>query len=94
MISKKHTYAVFSRVVAAIVGGYLLANLVAILLSYLLEPRVDAVLTSILVSYLIYAGIVLWVFAAKTARRAWLGIAAPMLVCSVAILLIAPEGVL
>ena len=92
--NKKHPNAVFPRVVAAVIGGYLLANLVAILLSYLLGSHADAVITGMLVSYLIYAGIVLWVFAASTARRAWIGIAIPSLICSVLILFLVPEGLL
>ncbi len=78
----------------AIVGGYLLANLAAIVLSYLLGSNADTVIIGMLVSYLIYAGIVVWVFAVKTARRAWIGIAIPILVCSVVIFLLAPEGML
>ncbi len=87
--------AVFSRVMAAIVGGYLLANLAAILLSYILPmQQADAVLTGMLLSFLVYAGAVLWVFAAKTAWLAWIGLMTPSLFSAVLVFFLIPESVL
>jgi hypothetical protein len=87
--------AVVSRVTAAIVGGYLLANLGSIALSYLLPgPQADAVSTGLLVSFLIYACAVLGVFAAKTAWRAWVGLLVSGLLCSLVIWQLVPEGLL
>ena len=66
---------VLSRVLAAVVGGYAAANAVAVGLAQILPmSRGDAVMTSILLTYLVYAAAVVWVFAARSARRAWLGI--------------------
>ena len=86
--------AVVSRVIAAIVGGYLIANLGSIVLSYLLSgSQANAVSTGLLVSFLIYACAVVWVFAARTAWVAWAGLLVPGLVSSILIWQLMPEGV-
>lgn len=68
---------VTSRVIAAAMGGYLLASLATIVLALLLPvlfstPRAEALLTASLWSFLIYAIAVIYVFTAQTATRAWL----------------------
>ena len=69
---------VASRGVAAIVGGYVLAALVTMLLSVSLPmARSEAVMTATLLSFTIYTCAVLWVFATGTALRAWLGLLIP-----------------
>lgn len=77
---------VMSRVLAAAVGGYLLASLATVVVALLLPvlfatPRADALLTASLWSFLIYAVAVIYVFTASTATRAWLvlGIAGAIL---------------
>ncbi|MEW5056228.1 MAG: hypothetical protein AB1Y25_01250 [Cycloclasticus sp.] len=95
MIKKTLSSAILSRTIAAIIGGYVLANLCSILLSYLLPTsQADAVLTGMLFSFLIYAGVVIWVFAAKTTRQVWTGIVLSCLICTVLILFLGTEGVL
>ncbi len=75
--------AVASRVIAAIIGGFALANLGAILLAALLPmPRGEAVTTGVLSSFAIYTAAVIWVFAARSALRAWLGLLCPAAVCA------------
>ncbi|WP_458097564.1 DUF3649 domain-containing protein [Roseomonas sp. WA12] len=65
------------RALAAIGGGYALAALSALALTTTLPlDRADAVLTGMMVSFAVYAGAVVWVFAASSAARAWAGIAA------------------
>ena len=67
---------VASRSVAAIVGGYVLAALVTMLLSVSLPmTRSEAVMTATLLSFAIYTCAVMWVFATRSALRAWLGLA-------------------
>jgi hypothetical protein len=70
-----------ARAVAAIVGGYLLAaaatGFQALLLPALSLSRADAVMASTLFSFTVYACAVLWVFAARSAARAWLGLLLP-----------------
>lgn len=69
---------VASRALAAIAGGYLLAALAATALA-VWPPlhRAEAVITATLASFIVYLCAVLWVFAARTALKAWLGIAIP-----------------
>lgn len=67
-----------SRVGAAAFGGYALAAAVAGFLALALPmPRAEAVMTGTMVSFAVYVGAVLWVFAASSAGRAWLGLAVP-----------------
>lgn len=75
---------VAARVVAAIAGGYALAAAATALLALLLPrlsvlsmSRADAVVAATLLSFTIYACAVLWVFAARSAARAWLGLLLP-----------------
>ncbi|RFA29425.1 hypothetical protein CAI21_09390 [Alkalilimnicola ehrlichii] len=71
-----------SRTVAAIVGGYALANLGAILLAALLPlERGEAVTVALLASFSIYTAVALWVFATRSAWRAWLGLLGASAVC-------------
>ncbi|AWH17736.1 DUF3649 domain-containing protein [Stenotrophomonas sp. ZAC14D2_NAIMI4_7] len=64
-----------SRIVAALLGGYLLAALCCVAaLSLPIDPQ-QAVFTGMLASFLLYAGAVVWVFAVRSARRAWAGLA-------------------
>ena len=97
-MSRSHTDsagAVVSRVIAAIVGGYVLANLCSIVLSYLLPgTRANAVGIALMASFLIYVCAVLWVFAAQTAWRGWLGLLLPCLLCSLVIWQLVPEDLL
>lgn len=66
---------VASRVVAAALGGYVLSALVATVLAiHLPGGRAEAAVTGMLVSFWIYALAVMWVFAVRSAARAWLGL--------------------
>lgn len=65
------------RAVAAIGGGYVLASLCAASLSVMLPfSRPEASMTGTLASFVVYACAAMWVFAARTALRAWLGLLA------------------
>jgi hypothetical protein len=84
--------AIFSRILAALFGGYLLANVAAIAVSYLLPgSRADAVIVSIFASFIIYAGAVIWVFSARTVRAAWLGLLIPGMASGVIIFGLYPQ---
>lgn len=66
-----------SRIVAAIFGGYALATSSSLLISQLLSKFVNkyqAVHISLLLSFLVYACVVMWVFSVISARKAWLGL--------------------
>lgn len=64
-----------SRIIAALFGGYALAALVSVAALALPMTKPQAVLTGMLLSFLVYAGAVIWVFAVRSARRAWAGLA-------------------
>ena len=63
-----------SRIVAAMFGGYALAALTSVAAVALPMSRPEAVLTGLLLSFLVYALAVIWVFAVRSARRAWAGL--------------------
>ncbi len=71
-----HIGPLLSRIVAALFGGYALAALGSMAALALPISRPQAVLTGMLASFAIYAGAVIWVFAARSARMAWLGLCA------------------
>ena len=84
---------VLSRSIAAIIGGYVLSNLLATLTSYLLPmPTVDSVLLSLQLSFLFYAIVIIWVFSAKTAGKAWLGLLIACAISSLCLYLAMPES--
>lgn len=77
----RHRLAVGSRTVAAIVGGYVLAALFTTTVALLAHaPREEAALLGAVPSFLIFAGAIIWAFTARTAGRAWAGIALPTLI--------------
>lgn len=71
---------------AAVLGGYALANAlpVAIVpivaLGFGAVARSDAVLIAMQLSFVVYTGAVMWVFAARSARAAWVGLGLLVLV--------------
>jgi hypothetical protein len=74
-----------SRIVAAMFGGYALAALTSVATLALPMDKPQAVLTGMLLSFIVYACAVIWVFAVRSARRAWLGlliVAAPLLLAA------------
>ncbi len=76
----RYRLAVASRTVAAIGGGYALASAAAACLAVWLPlPRVDAVVAAQMLSFVVYACAVIWVFATYSAWRAWAGVMAPAL---------------
>ncbi|THU05115.1 DUF3649 domain-containing protein [Lampropedia puyangensis] len=80
----RYRWAVASRALAAIGGGYVLSALaaacLALCLPYMGMSRTESVMASTMLSFILYAIAILWVFACRNARRAWLGIALPALV--------------
>ncbi len=79
---------VASRVMAAVLGGYLLAALCSVSLALAMgQPSGEAAHFGILPSFLVWAGAVVWVFAAASATRAWAGVTVPALVIAGMILI-------
>ena len=69
-----------SRIAAAVFGGYALAALSSVAVAALPVDRVQAVLAGMLASFVVYTGAVIWVFAVRSARRAWAGLLVAALV--------------
>lgn len=63
-----------SRILAAVFGGYGLAALTSVACVALPIGRVQGVLTGMLASFVVYVAAVVWVFAVRSARRAWAGL--------------------
>jgi hypothetical protein len=63
-----------SRIVAALFGGYALAALGSVAVLALPISKPQAVLTGMLASFAVYAGAVIWVFAVRSALKAWVGL--------------------
>jgi hypothetical protein len=70
----RSTGPLISRIVAALFGGYALAALSSVAVLALPMSKPQAVLTGMLASFLIYAGAVIWVFAVRSALKAWVGL--------------------
>ena len=68
------TGPLISRIVAALLGGYALAALFSVAVLALPMSKPQAVLTGMLASFLIYAAAVIWVFAVRSALKAWVGL--------------------
>lgn len=70
-----YRWSVASRALAAIAGGYALTSLIVLLLSLALPwvgvSQAEAVLASTILSFLIYTAIIMAVFHARSAGRAW-----------------------
>jgi hypothetical protein len=79
---------ILSRATAAIGGGYTVAAAAAAVMAlYLPGSRANAAVTGTLLSFVIYAVAVMWVFAARTATRAWIGLVVPGAVLASVLLL-------
>ena len=63
-----------SRIVAALFGGYALAALGSVAVLALPASKPQAVLSGMLLSFIIYTCAVIWVFAVRSAWRAWAGL--------------------
>ncbi|MBO4227277.1 DUF3649 domain-containing protein [Bradyrhizobium neotropicale] len=70
----RSTGPLISRIVAALLGGYALAALNSVAVLALPMSKPQAVLTGMLASFAIYAGAVIWVFAVRSALKAWAGL--------------------
>ncbi|WP_406846308.1 DUF3649 domain-containing protein [Stenotrophomonas lacuserhaii] len=74
-------WGVFSRSMAAILGGYALAAVTSVFCALALPgARGQSVLTGMLLAIVVCACAALWAFATRTALRAWIGILLPTVV--------------
>jgi len=81
---------ILSRVAAAILGGFIFASAVVAALPLLLPgSRVEWVLWSTLLGFALWTAAVVWVFAARSATRAWAGLAAATAIACMPIIVLA-----
>ena len=74
-VDAAYRWGVLSRVVAAAAGGYVIVSLLHLaMIAMLPMAHYKALLFTSQTGYLYYTGIIIWCFAARTARRAWLGL--------------------
>ncbi|MFF7705842.1 DUF3649 domain-containing protein [Pseudomonas sp. NPDC007930] len=67
--------AVASRILAAALGGYALAALASICLAWTLPmAKAQAVITSMMLAFVVYLLVVVWCFACRSTWRVWAGV--------------------
>jgi hypothetical protein len=66
---------VAARIVGAVFGGYALGALTSVAALALPISAPQAVIAGMLASFVVYACVVIWMFIARSARRAWAGLA-------------------
>lgn len=88
--------SVVSRILAGAVGGYVLTSLIAMALFLLLRRRGmatdEALLAPTIASFLVYAAIVMAVFHARSATRAWLWIGGASLPIALLLMIVTNGG--
>lgn len=73
--SASYRWSVASRVAAAALGGYGLTSAATVLLALVLPlSKANAVATASMLSFALYALVIIWVFSTRSASRAWLWI--------------------
>lgn len=77
-------WAIFSRVMAAILGGYVASNVAIIFLGYFLPfafgaSKAQSLYAGMSVSFIVYLLVAIWVFSARSAGKAWAWLSAPTL---------------
>ena len=94
-LTSSYRLQVFSRIVAATVGGYALASAATVLLTLLWPlPKGQAVLAANMLSFVWYTIAVMWVFSTKSATRAWVGMVLPTALIAVLSAVLMPAEVL
>ncbi len=77
----RYRWMVASRVLIAAVGGYALTSVATIFLALVWPlPKAQAVMAATMLSFALYAIVVIWVFSVGSAKRAWLGVLLPAIV--------------
>jgi hypothetical protein len=69
--------SMLSRILAASLGAYVLVNVATMALNFLLPvEQYKALLFAMQISFIFYTLIIIWVFAVRSATKAWLGMLA------------------
>lgn len=87
----RYRWMVFSRVLAATVGGFLIANLSVPVLAGLFSGQgVLATYSAMLLSFVVWLIAIIWVFSAATLKRVWTGTTGAIIVLALLALLLKP----
>jgi hypothetical protein len=93
-MTARRRWSIASRVLAAVVGGYALTSLLTLALPLGLAPlgvnQAQALLAATTASFVAYAAIVMTVFHARSAARAWIGMTIAALPLAAIVLLLFP----
>ena len=91
----RYRWQVVSRVLAAVFGGYALISATTVLLALIWPlPQAQALLASTMLSFALYTGVIIWVFAVKKSRTVWLWLIVLTVVSALLSGLLLPEIVL
>lgn len=78
----RYRWRVASRILAAVVGGYALVSTATVLLALVWPlPRAEAILASTLLSFALYAGVLVWIFAVQRLCTVWIGLVLATVMC-------------
>ncbi|GGX21127.1 hypothetical protein GCM10007242_30380 [Pigmentiphaga litoralis] len=78
----RYRLQIASRAAAAIFGGYALgASTATVLAAVLPLPRVDAVLLTTMLAFIVHAVAAMWAFRCASLTRLWTGLLAPSAAC-------------
>lgn len=84
-----YRWQVFGRILIAVLGGYLFALAVGILLTQILPlPRSSLVMSAVLASFALYATAIIWVFSVKSFRTLLIGVAGTLILLALALFLV------
>lgn len=79
----RYRWMVASRVFIAAIGGYALTSVATIFLAMIWPlPKAQAVMAASMLSFTLYAVVVIWVFSVASAKRAWIGVIVPLIILS------------
>ncbi|TCO74143.1 iron transporter [Rhodovulum euryhalinum] len=88
----RHRIAIAVRAAAAILGGYLMANLVVVVVQRAMpESGTDASRLGAMLGFILFAVVAIWAFSARSTWAAVTGIALPALLLTL-VLLVLPGG--
>lgn len=74
-ITARYRWLVASRVIGAAIGGYALVSAASVLMALVLPlPQAQAVLASMMISFILYVVVVIWAFSTRSVARVWWGI--------------------
>ncbi len=71
-LTAAYRWSVAARVAAAVIGGYALTSALTVFFALIWPTtKADALAASTMLSFTVYTGIVIWVFAESSIKRIW-----------------------